>query len=143
MSQVADGNTVRVHYTGTLADGTQFDSSVGRDPLEVTVGAGQVIPGFDNALVGMAAGDQKSVDIEPNDGYGPHLPELVYAVERERIPPDVELQAGTTLQASNEAGEHIRLTVIELNDEKVTLDANHPLAGKTLTFALELVEIVA
>ena len=140
--QAANGDTVRVHYTGTLADGTEFDSSVGRDPIELTLGGGMVIPGFENALLGMTPGDNKSVTLEPVDAYGPHDARLVQEVERERIPEEIDLQLGTGLQTSDSSGNTIRLTVVALDDHKVTVDANHPLAGKALTFDLELVEFV-
>lgn len=140
--QAANGDTVRVHYTGTLADGTQFDSSVGRDPIELTLGGGMVIPGFENALLGMTPGDSKSVTIQPVEAYGPHDAKLVQVVERERIPAEIDLQVGTGLQTSDSGGNTIRLTVVALDDDNVTVDANHPLAGKALTFDLELVDFV-
>lgn len=140
MTQATAGNTVRVHYTGRLNDGTVFDSSQGRDPLEFTLGEGQVIPGFDEAVAGMAVGDSATVTIEPENAYGEHRDEMVQAVPRSEIPSDIDLDIGMQLKASGPAGEMI-VTVIELSDESVTLDANHPLAGKALTFDLELVEI--
>ncbi len=141
--QAAPGDTVRVHYTGTFADGTQFDSSVGRDPIQLKLGAGMVIPGFENALVGMAEGDTKSVTLEPMDAYGPHDARLVQKVERDRIPSEIDVQVGTGLQTSDENGNVINLMVIGVEDEAVTVDANHPLAGRDLRFDLELVEVVA
>lgn len=140
MTQATAGNTVRVHYTGRLNDGTVFDSSEGRDPLEFTLGAGQVIPGFDEAVTGMAVGDSTTVTIEPENAYGERRDEMVQEVSRSDIPSDIELALGMQLQASGPAGDVI-VTVIELSDESVKLDANHPLAGKALTFDLELVEI--
>jgi len=142
MKQAANGDTVRVHYTGTFDDGSQFDSSAGRDPIEVTIGTGQVIPGFENALVGMAEGDAKSVTLEPEHAYGGSDDRLVHVVERTRIPTDVNLVEGSVLQASDAAGNEMRLTVVEFDDDSVTLDANHPLAGKALTFELQLVGFV-
>lgn len=140
--QAASGDTVRVHYTGTLADGTEFDSSAGRDPIELTLGGGMVIPGFERALMGMAQGDTKSVTLEPIDAYGPHDARLVQVVERERIPAEIDLRIGTGLQTSDGSGNPIRLTVVALDDDTATVDANHPLAGKSLTFDLELVAFV-
>lgn len=140
--QAANGDTVRVHYTGTLADGTEFDSSVGRDPIELTLGTGMVIPGFEDALMGMAQGDNKSITLEPTEAYGPHDARLVQEVERERIPAEIDLQIGTGLQTSDGGGNTINLMVVGLEEDKVTVDANHPLAGKALTFDLELVELV-
>ena len=130
MRQATSGDTVRVHYTGTLDDGSEFDSSAGREPLEFTLGSGQVIPGFDNAVAGMAVGDTKTVTMGPDDAYG-------QVVERGRIPPDIALEVGMLLSAGGQ-----RLQVTAFDDESVTLDANHPLAGKALTFALELVDFV-
>jgi peptidylprolyl isomerase len=142
MKQVANGDTVRVHYTGTFDDGSEFDSSVGREPIEVTVGTGQVIPGFENALVGMTEGDTKSVTVEPEHAYGEPDDRLVQVVERTRIPAEVNLDVGIVLQASDSAGNPMRLTVVEFDNDNVTLDANHPLAGKTLIFDLQLVGFV-
>ena len=143
MKQIEAGDTVRVHYTGTLTDGTQFDTSIGREPIEFVIGGGHVIPGFENALLGMVEGDTKNVTVEPSDAYGPHDPRLMQVVERTRIPADVELNIGTVLQASDPNGNHIHLTVVDLDDENATLDANHPLAGKSLIFELEFVEFVS
>lgn len=137
MRQATSGDTVRVHYTGTLDDGSEFDSSVGREPLEFTLGSGQVIPGFDNAVTGMATGDTKTVTMPPDDAYGTSNPDLVQVVERERIPTNIDLEVGMLLSAGSQ-----RLQVTAFDDDSVTLDANHPLAGKALTFALELVAIV-
>ncbi|MCW8908852.1 MAG: peptidylprolyl isomerase [Sedimenticola sp.] len=143
MSTPQTGQTVKVHYTGTLEDGTQFDSSAGRDPLEFTMGEGQVIPGFEQALSDMEIGDTKTVNIPAEEAYGPHQPELVQQVAREQIPADIELAVGIQLQAQGPEGQVFRLVVTELDDANVTLDGNHPLAGKALTFELELVEIAA
>lgn len=143
MKQAASGDTVRVHYTGTLADGTQFDTSAERGPIEVTLGGGQVVPGFENAIMGMAEGETKNVTLEPNDAYGQRDPQLVHVVERERLPAEIDLQIGSTLQASDGEGNQMRLVVVEVAEENVTMDANHPLAGQALTFELTLVEFVA
>jgi peptidylprolyl isomerase len=142
MRQATTGDTLRVHYTGTLADGTEFDSSTSRDPLVVTIGEGQVIPGFEDALVGMAEGESKSVTLPPEDAYGPHHDQLVHTVERTRIPETIDLEVGTVLQAADPSGNQLRLQVVEFSDDTVTLDANHPLAGKALTFDLQLVGFV-
>lgn len=142
MRQATTGDTVRVHYTGTLDDGSVFDSSADRAPLEVTIGSGQVIPGFEEALVGMEEGGTKSITLEPEDAYGPRNPQLIHTVERARIPPEINLDVGIAIQAQDSGGNQIHFTVVELDDENVTLDANHPLAGKALTFAVELVGFV-
>ncbi len=143
MSSPQLGQKVRVHYTGTLEDGTQFDSSAGREPLEFTLGEGQVIPGFESALAEMSVGETKTVNIPADQAYGAHQPELVQKVEREQIPAEIELALGAQLQAQGPDGQVFRLVVIELDEATATLDGNHPLAGKALTFELELVEIAA
>lgn len=141
-TQATNGDTVLFHYTGTLTDGTVFDSSSGRDPLQVTLGSGQVIRGVDDALVGMAPGEEKTVTVEPGEAYGPRRPELLHEVERAAIPPEVNLEVGSQLEGRDTGGQRLRLTVVDVADDKVTLDANHPLAGQDLTFDLQLVEIV-
>ncbi len=141
MSEVKSGDTVRIHYTGTLSDGSVFDSSQGNDPLEFVVGSGQIIPGLDVALPGMKVGDEKRVEIASEDAYGPHHAEARQAVPRTEIPADIPLEVGLQLQAKNERGEIMPLTVAEITDETVVLDANHPLAAKDLTFEIELVSV--
>lgn len=141
MSQAQSGQTVKVHYRGTLGSGAEFDSSADREPLEVMLGSGQVIPGFEQALIGMATGDTKTVTIVSGDAYGPHRPELVQEVERSSIPADIPLEMGTILTATDQDGGTLALTVVEMSDDAVRLDANHPLAGEDLTFELELMEI--
>jgi len=141
MTDVKSGDTVRIHYRGTLADGTEFDSSAGRDPLEFTVGSGQIIPGLDRALPGMAVGEKKTVTIAPEDAYGQRQPGASQAIPREQIPAEIPLAVGTALQMRTPNGGTVQVTVTEVTDDKVTLDANHPLAGKELTFAFEIVSI--
>ncbi len=137
-----DGDVVQVNYTGTLADGTVFDSSVGRTPLEFTVGAGQVIPGFENAVLGMKVGEKKTVNIPATEAYGPHHDDWVIEVSRDRIKTEGELAVGQVLGTTGPNGEQRQFTVIVISDNgTVTLDANHPLAGKDLTFQIELVKI--
>ena len=142
MTQVKSGDTVRVHYTGTLEDGSRFDSSVGGDPLEVTLGAGSLIPGFESALMGMAAGDSKTITIPSGEAYGAYDESRVQEVERARIPDEIELEIGRQLQAVVGDGQTLNMTVVAMSEETVTMDLNHPLAGEDLTFVLELVEIV-
>ncbi len=142
MSDAKTGDTVRIHYTGTLADGSTFDSSAGRDPLEFTLGSGQVIPGFDKAVTGMTVGDEKTVEIVADDAYGPLNPDAQQAFPRDQVPDDIPLEIGTRLQLSGPQGQPIMVTVAEVTEAEVILDANHPLAGKDLTFKIELVEIV-
>ncbi|MRU16661.1 peptidylprolyl isomerase [Roseovarius sp. A21] len=141
MTQVKSGDTVRIHYTGTLADGQTFDSSEGRDPLEFTVGSGQIIPGLDAAIPGMTVGDKKTVEVPADDAYGQPDPNAQQAVPRAEIPDDIPLDLGTQLQVQTPQGQVMPVTVVDVTEEQVTLDANHPLAGKDLTFNIELVEI--
>jgi peptidylprolyl isomerase len=141
MTQVKTGDTVRIHYTGTLADGTQFDSSAGRDPLEFAVGSGQIIPGLDKALPGMAVGDRKQVVVPADEAYGQPNPEARQAVPRSEIPDHIPLDLGTQLQVQTPTGQTMTVVVAEVTETEVTLDANHPLAGKELTFDIELVAI--
>jgi len=141
MQQVKSGDTVKVHYTGTLEDGSVFDSSQGRDPLEFKVGSGQVIAGFDAAVTGMTVGEQKTVLIPCAQAYGEANSDLVMTVPLEQVPPDLKPEVGMLLEVGGANGEVLRVTVVELTDEHIILDANPPLAGKDLTFALELVSI--
>lgn len=141
MTQVKQGDTVAIHYTGTLLDGSVFDSSEGREPLEFVVGSGQIIPGLDVAIPGMAVGDKKTVQIECAQAYGPVNPEMRQAVPRDGIPPEITLEVGTQLQMQTSGGQPLPVTVAEVDEATVTLDANHPLAGKDLTFDIELMRI--
>ncbi|MGK7910527.1 MAG: peptidylprolyl isomerase [Synechococcus sp.] len=143
MAQAKAGNTVLVHYTGKLDDGSVFDSSRSRDPIQFELGSGQVIPGFDGAITGMEPGDSKTEVIPCESAYGPHLPDMAIVVDRQQIPDDVELVEGLQLQIQGPNDQPITVMVTAFDNLKVTLDANHPLAGKTLTFELELVEIVS
>lgn len=141
MSDAKAGDTVKIHYTGTLSDGSTFDSSAGRDPLEFTLGSGQVIPGFDKAVTGMSVGESKTVEIPAADAYGAHNPEGRQAIPRDQVPDTIPLEVGTRLQVQTADGRPLPVTIAEVTDEAVVLDANHPLAGKDLTFDIELVEI--
>lgn len=142
MSQAKSGDTVRIHYTGTLSDGTQFDSSEGRDPLEFSLGSGQVIPGFDNAVEGMAVGDSKSVSIEPEQAYGQKHEQLIQDVPKSALPQDMEPEVGMRLQSQSPDGQVMHLLITAVAEESITVDGNHPLAGHTLSFDINLVEIV-
>ncbi|MBY6067436.1 peptidylprolyl isomerase [Leisingera aquaemixtae] len=141
MTGVKNGDTVRIHYTGKLTDGTVFDSSEGRDPLEFTVGAGHVIAGMDAGLEGMAVGDKKVLEIPCTEAYGPINPAARQEIPREGIPADIPLDLGTQLQMQSPDGQVLPVTVVEVSDETVTLDANHFLAGKDLVFDIELVSV--
>ncbi|MCU4653331.1 peptidylprolyl isomerase [Roseibacterium sp. SDUM158016] len=141
MTQAKPGTTVSIHYTGTLDDGSTFDSSAGREPLTFKMGEGQIIPGLESALSGMSVGDQKTVTIPSEEAYGPHRPEAIQQVPREAVPDHIPLDLGTQLQVQTPDGRALPVVVTEVTDEQVTLDANHPLAGKDLTFAVELVAV--
>lgn len=137
----APGDTVTVHYKGTLEDGSVFDSSEGGDPLEFTIGAHEVISGFEDAVIGMAAGDRKTQEIEPAEAYGAREDELVFHVPRSSMQPGFDVSPGDFVRVTLPDGQTAPMQVLEVDEEAVTLDANHPLAGKTLTFELELVAI--
>ena len=141
MAVAKSGDKVRIHYTGSLDDGEVFDSSKGREPLEFTLGNRQVIAGFDAAVNGMAVGDSKTVAIEAADAYGEHNPELVQVVQRSQFPDGAEIGVGTQFQATTQSGPVV-VTIVAMDGNDVTIDANHALAGKRLNFDLELVEIV-
>jgi peptidylprolyl isomerase len=142
MAIAKPGDTVHIHYTGTLDDGSQFDSSVGREPLEFTLGAGQVIPGFDLAVTGLSEGESRTVRIDPEDAYGEVNEHLIQQIERSKLPGHIKVEKGLQLQAGRAGGSPMVVTVIDFDDDTVTLDGNHELAGKALTFAVELVKII-
>ncbi len=142
MATVKPGDTIRIHYTGTLNDGTVFDSSEGREPLEFEVGSGQIIPGLDEAMPGMSVGERKTVEIPAGQAYGPHDPAGLQRIPRDQVPGHIPLDIGTPLSMQAPDGRSFAVTVAEVTEDAVVLDANHPLAGKDLTFAVELVEIV-
>jgi len=141
MSKVEDGNKVKVHYTGTFDDGTVFDSSREREPLEFTLGEGGLIPGFEAGVIGMGVGDSRTVSIEPEQAYGPVREELVATVDVKNFPEDVTPAVGQHFEMRRPDGNPVDVVITKIEGEEVTLDANHPLAGKKLTFEIELVEI--
>ena len=142
MQQVKTGDKVKVHYNGKLRNGETFDSSEGREPLEFTVGGGQVIKGFDQGVMGMQVGDKKTVEIEVGDAYGEKNEEMIIEFPRTQFPPDMKPEAGMQLMMNNGEGQSFPVLVKEVKEETVLLDANHPLAGEDLVFDIELVEIV-
>jgi peptidylprolyl isomerase len=142
MKQVKSGDKVKVHYHGKLTSGETFDSSNGREPLEFEVGSGMVIKGFDDGVTGMTVGEKKTITIPFDQAYGPRNPEMVIDVPKDRFPQDMELELGMPLGMSDGQGNNYQVTVVEIKDESVLLDANHPLAGQDLVFDLDLVEIV-
>jgi len=141
LAMAKDGNTVKVHYTGKLDDGTIFDTSVEREPLEFTIGASQMIPGFEGAVMGMQVGQVKTVTIPAEEAYGPHNEDMVLLVELDKLPEDLNPAVGQRLQIQQEDGNTAVVVVTDVSDTMITLDANHPLAGKSLTFEIELVEM--
>jgi len=143
MHTAHNGNTVRVHYTGRLTDGTVFDDSLSREPIEFVIGNNQLIPGFDAAVRGMAPGEWKTVTIPAHDAYGPHRPEMVGVISRKELPPDLKPAIGQQLQVSQDDEHVFVVSITAFNDDTVTLDANHPLAGKDLVFEINLIEILS
>ncbi len=141
-TQAKNGDTVKVHYTGRLADGTVFDTSSGREPLELRIGDGQLIPDFEQAVVGMKVGESKTVEIPAERAYGPYRDDLVHVVDRDELPENIQPEVGAQFQLSQPDGGRVLITIIDVSESTVTLDANHHLAGKDLIFDLELVEIV-
>ena len=141
MAAAKSGDNVKIHYKGTLGDGTVFDSSEGRDPLGFTLGSGQVIQGFDDAVTGMTEGEKKNVTIPADQAYGQHNKELVMPVPRNQVPPEIKPEVGQQLQMGGPNGQPIMVKVVEVNDDHIMLDANPPLAGEDLTFDIELVSI--
>jgi peptidylprolyl isomerase len=141
MTQAKHGDTVKVHYTGKLPDGTEFDSSANEDPLEFQIGEGEVIPGFEQAVVGMNPGETKVAVISAADAYGPYDDELIIEVDKASFPDNIAPAIGQHLQLRQEDGEAFAAVVTEVDGDSVVLDANHPLAGQDLTFEIELVEI--
>lgn len=142
MGQAKLGDTVTVHYTGKLDDGTVFDSSEGKEPLEFAIGAGNVIPGFEQAVIGMSPGDAITTTIPSDEAYGPYYDDRVVVVDRQQIPSDLAVDIGAQLQIQQD-GFVIPVVVTDLTESEVTLDANHPLAGEDLTFEIRLVTIGA
>ncbi|MFH2126757.1 MAG: peptidylprolyl isomerase [Pseudomonadota bacterium] len=137
MAEIIAGDKVRMHYTAKLEDGTVVDSSQGKDPLEFEAGSNQLIPGVSNAVIGMSVGDKKTVAVPPDEGYGPHQPQAVQQVPKQHFPP--EASVGDVFKAVSEQGE-MMVRIVDIDDDNVTVDANHPLAGQTLIFDMEIVE---
>ena len=141
MVQAKKGDKVKVHYTGKLEDGSVFDSSGGDSPLEFTLGQGQVIPGFDQGVLGMEPGESKVLNIPVDQAYGPHNPDAVFEIDRSELPPDIPLEVGLRMQGNQPGGRVAEITIVEFDDAKVKMDSNHPLAGQALTFDIKLVAI--
>ncbi len=141
MSTIKNGDTVKVHYTGTLENGEVFDSSLQRDPLQFTLGQGQLIPGFEKAVLGLGIGDVTTANIPSAEAYGEHNPQMEVTVEKAQLPEGMTPEVGMQLQLNQPDGQPIPCVVTKIEGEMVTIDANHPLAGKDLTFNIEIVEI--
>lgn len=142
MAQAATGDTVKVHYTGKLEDGSVFDTSQQREPLEFKLGEGRLLPGFEQAVEGLEPGQKTEIEIAAEQGYGPRRDDAVVQIERSQLPPDLNPEIGQQLQMQQPNGQAVVVTVAETSEESITLDGNHPLAGKDLSFEIELVEIV-
>lgn len=138
---LAPGTTVRVHYTGTLDDGTQFDSSLGQEPLEITLGQDMVIPGFEKAITGMTVGQKITVTIPEEEAYGPHQEEMLLRVPLASLPPGLAAKEGEQLILRSPEGQEIPALIVAVDEEEATIDANHPLAGFALTFEIELISL--
>ena len=140
-NQVKIGDTVKIHYQAKTEDLVIFDSSSQKEPLSFTVGDGQIIPAFENALVGMIAGERKTLNLSSTEAFGPHLDELITTVERDQLPPNMELEKNQQLQIQQPDGQVLLVKVLDINDKSVTFDANHPLAGKDITFNIKLLDV--
>ena len=142
MAQAKNDDSVKVHYTGKLKDGTVFDSSQDRSPMQFQLGQGHIIPGFEQAVIGMSPGETKTVDIPSDQAYGPRLEELIQEVPRQQLPTDMEFQVGQRLQMGQDKEQPMLVEVTDVTEANITLDANHPLAGKEVLFDIELLEII-
>lgn len=140
MSVIKKGDTIKVHYTGTLQNGEVFDSSRQREPLEFTLGKGQLIPGFENAVMGLSVGESTTTNIPSSEAYGEHNPEMELQIQKSQLPEGMQPEVGMQLQLNQENGQPIPVRVTNIEGEEVTIDANHPLAGKDLTFDIEVIE---
>ncbi len=142
MQQVKSGDKIKVHYHGRLTSGETFDKSEGREPLEFEVGSGMVIKGFDEGVTGMSVGDKKTINIPFDEAYGPKNPDMIIDMPKDRFPKDMEIEVGMPLSMSDGQGNQHQVVIVEIKEEVVILDANHPLAGQDLIFDLELVDII-
>jgi peptidylprolyl isomerase len=142
MQQAKKGDKVKVHYHGKLTNGETFDASAGREPLEFEVGSGMVIKGFDEGVTGMTVGEKKTINIPFDEAYGSRNPDMVIEMPKDKFPKDLDIEVGMPLGMSDPQGQQFQVTIVEIKDDVVLLDANHPLAGQDLVFDLELVEIV-
>ena len=142
MTQAKIGDKVKVHFTGYLEDGTVFGSTMDEESFEFTIGEKNMLPGFENAVVGMQKGDIKTITLSPEDAYGPHKKELVSAMEKSGFPKELQLEVGKRLRVRTQDGKYTMVTIKDFTEDSIVLDENDPLAGKTLTFKIELVDII-
>ena len=142
MTQAKTGDKVKVHFEGCLVDGTVFGSTMDEEPFEFTIGEKNMLPGFENAVVGMQKGDIKTITLSPEDAYGPHKKELVSAMEKSGFPKELQLEVGKRLRVRTQDGKYTMVTIKDFTEDSIVLDENDPLAGKTLTFKIELVDII-
>lgn len=142
MAKAKTGDTVKVHYTGKFEDGSIFDSSINANPLEFTIGKAQVIPGFEKAVIGMKPGEKKSFKVEPEDGYGNYSNDLAFEIDKSRIPDDLKPTIGMDIVITSELGEKTNFTIIDIKEDSIIIDANHPLAGQILNFDIHLMDIL-
>lgn len=141
MTKIKNNDTVEVHYTGTLADGQIFDSSLQREPLKFTLGQGQLIPGFEAGLIDMGVSDKKTIQIPSNEAYGPRQDEMMHEVQKSQLPQEIKPEVGMPLSSQNPEGQEMHFTIAEVKEESIIVDGNHPLAGKDLTFEIEVISI--
>ena len=142
MTKAKTGDTVKVHFEGFLEDGTIFGSTMDDDPFEFTIGEKNMLPGFENAVIGMLKGDTKTITLSPEEAYGPHKKELVSVMERSGFPQEINIETGKRLRVRTQDGRYTMVTIKDLTEDNIVLDENDPLAGKTITFKIELVEII-
>ena len=142
MARAENGDTVKIHYTGKLDDGSVFSSSGNQGPMQFKLGEGRVIPGFEEAVVGMSLGESKSITIPPEQAFGQHHDQMVQVIDRKQVPPDLKIEVGQRFEVRRSDGQTMLVTVTHISDATVTLDSNHPLAGKALTFDIKLIQIV-
>ena len=142
MAEAKNGDKVRVHFTGRLVDGTVFGSTLDEEPFEFTVGDKNMLPGFENAIVGMQKGETRTIYLPPEEAYGPYKKELVHIMDKSSFPQEIDLDIGKQLRIRTKEGEHKIVTIKDFTEDHIVIDENDPLAGKTLTFNIELVEII-
>ncbi|MFC1811711.1 peptidylprolyl isomerase [Thermodesulfobacteriota bacterium] len=142
MAEAKSGDKVRVHFTGRLEDGTVFGSTMNEEPFEFEIGEKNMLPGFENAVIGMQKGETKTISLAPEEAYGPHKKELVHIMDRSSFPPEINLEIGKRLSVRTQDGKQTVVAITDIAEDHIVIDENEPLAGKTLTFKIELVEVI-